>query len=51
MGHYSTLHAHTDGGVLTLTMNRPEKRNALNPVMIDELTQALEAAEAIRRAR
>lgn len=44
MGHYSTLHAHTDGGVLTLTMNRPEKRNALNPVMIDELTQALEAA-------
>jgi methylglutaconyl-CoA hydratase len=44
MGHYSTLHTHTEGGVLTLTMNRPEKRNALNPAMMDELTYALEAA-------
>jgi methylglutaconyl-CoA hydratase len=44
MGHYSTLHTHTDGGVLTLTMNRPEKRNALNPTMMDELTHTLEAA-------
>jgi len=44
MGHYSTLHTHMDGGVLTLTMNRPEKRNALSPVMMDELTRALTAA-------
>ena len=44
MGQYSTLHTHSDGGVLTLTMNRPEKRNALNPAMMDELTHALEAA-------
>lgn len=44
MSHYSTLHTHTDGGVLTLTMNRPEKRNALNPAMIDELTHVLEWA-------
>ncbi|MGC2161372.1 MAG: enoyl-CoA hydratase-related protein [Silvibacterium sp.] len=44
MAAYSTLHTHTNGGVLTLTMNRPEKRNALNPAMIDELTHALTAA-------
>jgi methylglutaconyl-CoA hydratase len=44
MGHYATLHTHTDGGILTLTMNRPEKRNALNPTMMEELTHALEAA-------
>lgn len=44
MNHYTTLHTHTDGGILTLTMNRPEKRNALNPLMIEELTQALSIA-------
>ncbi len=44
MNQYSTLHTHTDGGVLTITMNRPDKRNALNPAMIDELTRALTAA-------
>jgi methylglutaconyl-CoA hydratase len=44
MSHYSTLHTYTDGGVLTLIMNRPEKRNALNPAMMDELTRALESA-------
>jgi methylglutaconyl-CoA hydratase len=48
MGHYSTLHTHMDGGVLTLTMNRPEKRNALNPVMMEELTRALTAAASDR---
>lgn len=46
MGHYSTLHTHTDRGLLTLTMNRPEKRNALNPAMMDELTHALDAASS-----
>jgi methylglutaconyl-CoA hydratase len=29
-------------GVQTITLNRPEKRNALSPELIDELTQALE---------
>jgi methylglutaconyl-CoA hydratase len=34
-----------DGGVRTITLNRPEKRNALTPELQDELTAALEGAE------
>ena len=34
-----------DGGVRTITLNRPEKRNALTPEMQDELIAALEGAE------
>lgn len=26
-----------DGGVLVVTLNRPEVRNALNPALMDEL--------------
>jgi len=33
-----------EGGVRTITLNRPEKRNALNAAAMAELTQALEAA-------
>jgi methylglutaconyl-CoA hydratase len=33
-------------GVKTITMNRPEKRNALCPLLIEELTQALGEAAA-----
>lgn len=45
MSHYQTLRIHSDEGILTITLNRPERRNALSPVMIDELTHALEAAD------
>lgn len=34
------------GGVCTLTLNRPERRNALTPEMQDELIAAMEAAGA-----
>jgi methylglutaconyl-CoA hydratase len=34
-----------DGGVLTLTLNRPEKRNALDTALIDALHAALDRAE------
>ncbi|UCG84768.1 MAG: enoyl-CoA hydratase/isomerase family protein [Gemmatimonadota bacterium] len=33
------------GGVLTLTLNRPEKRNALDSTMVSELQQQLDRAE------
>ena len=35
-----------DGGVMTVTMNRPEVLNALNPEMIDGLRDALSTAKA-----
>src|SRR5215469_957817 len=34
-----------EGGVRTITLNRPEKRNALTPELQEELTAALEGAE------
>ncbi len=34
-----------EGGVLTLTLNRPEKRNALSSALIEALHQAFEAAD------
>lgn len=44
MTNGSMLLTHSDGGLFTITLNRPEKRNALNPAMVDELTRALETA-------
>jgi methylglutaconyl-CoA hydratase len=46
MTHYATLHTHTDAGIHTILLNRPDKRNALTPQLIDDLTQALEAFAA-----
>jgi len=43
MPHYVTLHTHTDSGIHTIFLNRPEKRNALSHELIAELTGALEA--------
>lgn len=40
MRRYATLHTHMDGGILTITMSRPDKRNALNPEMMEDLTHA-----------
>ena len=34
-----------DGGVLTLTLNRPEKRNAINAAMLDGLAAGIAQAE------
>jgi len=41
-----TLLLRADGGVLTITLNRPEVRNAMSLAMVLELRQALAAAEA-----
>jgi len=51
MTHYSTLNVHTDAGIQTVLLNRPEKRNALTPQLIDDLTQALEAAASNHHCR
>lgn len=41
--HILTQSAH---GVKTITLNRPDKRNALSPALIEELTLALREAES-----
>lgn len=41
-----TILIHDSGPVRTLTLNRPERRNALTPEMQDELINAMEAAAA-----
>lgn len=51
MSHYATLHTHTESGIHTILLNRPEKRNALTPQLMEELTQALEAAVTNPHAR
>ena len=48
---YSTLKFERDGQVVTLTLNRPEKRNAISAPMIDDLVAALSAAEADKSVR
>lgn len=46
MGQFRHILTRTTNGVHTITLNRPEKRNALCPLLIDELAQALSDAEA-----
>lgn len=44
MEKYATIETSRQRGILRVTLNRPEKRNALNPKMIDELTAVLAGA-------
>lgn len=48
---YRTLRSEFDGPVVTITLDRPEKRNALSLEMMGELTAALRAAGADRDVR
>jgi len=43
---YQTLQLGHEGGVATITLNRPEKRNAISPQMIDDLMVALQELES-----
>ncbi len=43
--HYSTLTLDFDGSLALLTLNRPEKRNAISYELIDELLRALGEVE------
>jgi len=51
MPQYSTLHTHTDSGVHTILLNRPEKRNALNHELMEDLTHALQSFAASETCR
>jgi methylglutaconyl-CoA hydratase len=42
---YTTLTLENNGEIATITLNRPDKRNAISAQMIDDLLGALEAAE------
>ena len=42
---YTTIQHQVQQGVCTLTLNRPEVRNAMSLAMVNELLQALQAAE------
>jgi enoyl-CoA hydratase/carnithine racemase len=43
---YQLILVASDGGVATITLNRPERRNAIGTVMVNELLWALADAEA-----
>jgi methylglutaconyl-CoA hydratase len=46
MARFHHVLTESSNGVKTITMNRPDKRNALCPLLIEELTQALHEAES-----
>jgi methylglutaconyl-CoA hydratase len=44
--NYATVHLELEGQTATVTLNRPAKRNAITPQMIEELMAALGAIES-----
>ncbi len=42
---YEQILYEVDGGVLTITLNRPEKLNAFTPTMMRELIDAFDRAD------
>ena len=43
--NFETICLEVDRKILTITLNRPEKKNAMNNVMMDELNYALTYAK------
>jgi len=43
---YTTLETRLEDGVLTLTLSRPERLNALDPTMLEELLHVIDAVDA-----
>ena len=43
--HYSTLTLDLDGPLAVLTLNRPDKRNAISYELIDDILRALQQVE------
>src|SRR5579883_1678543 len=48
---YETILYETRGSVALVTLNRPERLNAMNATMLRELNAAMDAAEADERVR
>ena len=48
---YSRIHAAAAGGVVTLTLHNPARRNAIGPGMVNDLLHALDDAAADDEAR
>jgi enoyl-CoA hydratase len=48
---YSTISYESEGPLAWLTLNRPDKLNAINAVMVAELNEALDKAESDERVR
>jgi methylglutaconyl-CoA hydratase len=46
MSRFNYILTKSENGVKTITLNRPDKRNALSPIVIEELTQAVHEAES-----
>src|SRR3989442_724758 len=46
MEHFETVGVGRRDGVVTITMNRPRRKNAVNPTMLRELTAALDQTAA-----
>jgi enoyl-CoA hydratase len=44
--HLETLHYEASDGIARLTLNRPERVNAINRAMLEEIERVLDAAEA-----
>ncbi len=45
MSRFTHILANSANGVMTITLNRPDKRNALSPALLAELTTVLQEAE------
>jgi methylglutaconyl-CoA hydratase len=45
MSHYATIQLNFDSSIATLTLNRPDKRNAISYELIGELIRALDEAK------
>ena len=51
MSNYRTVAIEKEGAVTTVVLNRPEKRNAMNPLMHREMIDVLTEVERDREAR
>jgi Enoyl-CoA hydratase/carnithine racemase len=49
--NYKNILSETQNGITTITINRPDKLNALNRVTIKELHQAFKAADENKKVK